>query len=60
MRLAVYSLKDTPLSTPSSAAAGEYFGKRRSVRKSSVRTITSSSAASTHGPSLNFICSSSS
>ena len=60
MRLAVYSLKDSPLSTPISTTAGEYFGHRSSVRKSSVRTITSSSAASTHGPSLNFICSSSS
>jgi hypothetical protein len=56
----VYSFKDSPLSTPSSTTAGEYFGQRSSVRKSSVRTITSSKAACTHGPSSNVICSSSS
>ena len=56
----MYSLNDNALSTPISTTAAEYFGQRSSVRKSSVRTINSSSAASTHGPSLYFICSSSS
>ena len=43
----VYSLNDSPLRTPRSAIAALYLGQRRSWVKSSVRTISSSTAAVT-------------